>query len=96
MCWGQQSERPRQQRTRAAQNRARPTPIVETSRVPSRIWVLHPLRNHLLEYCGGVTFTEIVSVLWRWRAVLVPATLSIFRGGLSVLLQVSFLSRSFG
>jgi hypothetical protein len=30
---------------------------------------------HLLEYCRGVTFSETLSVLWRWRAVLVPATL---------------------
>jgi len=30
----------------------------------------------LLEYCnGGVTFSEALSALWRWRAVLVPATL---------------------
>ncbi len=30
----------------------------------------------LLEYCGGgITFSEVLSVLWRWRAILVPATL---------------------
>jgi glycosyltransferase involved in cell wall biosynthesis len=38
--------------------------------------------DNLLEYCsGGATFSEILSVLWRWRAVLVPATLVFLHRG---------------